>query len=63
MPDQNIADIVSLLGQFYTEAEAYRWLTHQQQLLGDVIPLEMIAAGRADELVQLLRQMQEGNHL
>lgn len=56
--------LVALLRKFYTDDEAFKWLTLPQPAVrGRAVPLDMIAAGRIDELVLLLRRMDEGVYL
>jgi hypothetical protein len=56
-------ELVSLLRQFYTDAEAFEWLTSPQPMFDGAIALDMIAAGRIGDLVMSLQRMSEGVYL
>lgn len=59
----HVAALVALLREFYSDEEAFRWLISPQPLFDDEIALDMIADGRASELVKALRRMAEGVYL
>lgn len=57
----DLADIRERLGWFYeTTDEIEFWLSAPQKLLGGAVANDLIAAGRADEVVRLLKQLDEG---
>lgn len=53
-------DLVTLLGEFYTDAEAFQWLIRQQPLFDGAVPLDIVAEGRMGDLVLALRGMRDG---
>ena len=55
--------LIAMLRECYTDADAFKWLTSPQPQFDDAVALDMIAAGKADELVMSLRRMTEGVHL
>lgn len=64
MSDQSkITDLTALLREFYTDAEAFVWLTTPQPQFDGAVALNMIAAGRANDLILSLRRMADGVYL
>lgn len=63
MVNPTTAVLVQKLKGFYTEAEAFQWLTSPQPLFDGAIALDMIAAGETEKLVIALRRMEEGVYL
>jgi hypothetical protein len=56
-------DLIALLRTFYTDAEAFAWLTLPQPQHDGAIPLDIIGDGRVSDLVVSLRRMDEGVYL
>lgn len=56
-------DLIILLREFYPDAEAFKWLISPQPLSNGAVALDMIAAGRMDELIMSLRRMADGVYL
>ena len=48
------------MSALYSDDEILVWLLSPQPLLGGQVPLAMIAAGREGELVEGLRQIEDG---
>ena len=55
--------VVDLLADLYRPDEARIWLLSRQRLLGGARPVDLIAKGRTDEVLQVLRQLLEGVHV
>jgi uncharacterized protein (DUF2384 family) len=62
-PGAAIGDLAALLGELFTEAEAFRWLLAPHPLLDGQTPLALIAEGRLDDVLTLLWQLREGAYL
>lgn len=56
-------ELVALLGEFYTDAEAFVWLTSPQVQLDGATALDTISAGELPDVLLVLRRMQEGVYL
>ncbi len=55
--------IVDLLADLYQPNEARMWLLSRQRLLDGARPIDLIKAGRADEVLRMLRPLLEGVHV
>ena len=62
-PDATLAAIGRLSDEFWTPGELMVWLFAPQALLSGETPAQAILAGRADDVLRLLRQINEGVHL
>lgn len=62
-PTDNTTALVALLREFYTDDEAFKWLTLPQPSFNGAVALDMIATGRIGELILSLRRMSEGVYL
>ena len=51
------------LAHLYPPDDAQAWLALPQKLLGDRIPAQMIAAGDGDEVLTLLKAVNDGAYL
>lgn len=54
---------LTILLRFYDYDGAMAWLQRAQPLLGGEVPAKLIAAGRGDEVLQALRQIDDGAFL
>jgi uncharacterized protein (DUF2384 family) len=55
--------VVDLLADLYQPDEARIWLLSRQRLLNDARPVDLIKAGRTEEVIQMIRQLLEGVHV
>jgi transcriptional regulator with XRE-family HTH domain len=55
--------VVDLLADLYQPSEARIWLLSRQRLLDDARAIDLIKAGRTDEVLQVLRPLLEGVHV
>ena len=55
--------IVEQLSDFYSPQEARIWLFSRQKLLDGRIPAELIQAGQADKVIQVIDELREGVYL
>ena len=55
--------LIAMLRECYTDADAFKWLTSPQPQFDGAVALDMIAGGRTDEMVLLLRRTAEGVYL
>ena len=63
MVDKTTTVLISKLRGFYTDAEAFNWLTLPQPLLHGKVPIEMIACGETETVVNALRQIEDSVYL
>ena len=52
--------VVERLADLYEPDEARLWLFSRQKLLNGKIPAELIQQGHTDEVIKLIRQIEEG---
>ncbi len=55
--------VVDLLADFYEPLEARLWLFSRQKLLDGALPAELIAQGKASDVVNVITQLREGVHV
>lgn len=55
--------IEALLDEFYTQDEAQLWLSLPHPQLEGRVPNDVIADGRADEVLAILRRLNDGAYL
>jgi len=62
-----LVKITKMLSEHYTTEEAAKWLSMKQPQLcgthGMSIPLDLIAVGRADEVIEVLERLDSGVYL
>ena len=58
-----LAYVVEQLADLYEPDEARLWLFSRQKLLNGKRPTELIQQGRADEVIQTIKQLLEGVHI
>lgn len=52
--------IVDMLSDIYDRDEVKLWLMSKQKLLGGQIPLDLIQAGKTDEVIAIVDQIRDG---
>ena len=65
-PEDTMTDLDKIRGQlaeFYSAMEAEKWLVSPHELLGGKSAIEMIRAGKSDEVFCLLDQLRSGAHV
>jgi len=53
--------VLDLLGEIYDTEGALLWLNSRNRMLDAQRPLDMLAEGHADEVIELLEQIADGN--
>lgn len=54
---------VLIAAGLYTDVELAFWLNAPQPLIGMFTPVQLLASGRADELVRVLRALEDGVYI
>lgn len=54
---------VALASEWYNDVELAVWLTAPQPLLHNLTPVQLLALGRAPELLRLMQAMEAGAYL
>jgi transcriptional regulator with XRE-family HTH domain len=54
--------VVDRLSEFYTADESRLWLYSKHRLLEDQRPIDLIHAGRADEVLAIIASLDEGTY-
>lgn len=62
MADQ-IGEIIAILETMYTDEQIAEWWESPQVLLGGNVPKDMLNAGRADDILATLHQIDDGVYL
>jgi hypothetical protein len=58
------ADAIAILEEhYYTPVELCLWLQSPQPMIENITPLALLAQGRADELLQVVKAMDEGVYI
>jgi uncharacterized protein (DUF2384 family) len=61
--DVVLQNLVQRLAQVYEPEEARLWMFSPQKLLEGKTPAALIEKGHADEVIKVIRQIEEGVHI
>jgi hypothetical protein len=61
--DVALQNALEQLARIYGPEEARLWMYSPQKLLDGNIPAEWIEQGKADEVIKVIRQIEEGVHI
>jgi len=61
--DPRFGELIAILVHLYTDVETARWLTGEHKMLDEKRAIDLIAAGRIDEVIDVAQSMLDCNYI